>query len=152
MRDAIGANLFGFGVGGLLLIVQLTLIGAFQFFAGDLHWGDVEMAEVAFIQAVGFLVIGLALLLFVLAVFYWVSTAVIVFPFSILSNALNFPSWLAGLIGGSVAGWLVHAGLGSPGVGDSIPLAMEISFLSSSIATGAVTGFMLPRLSGTKVD
>lgn len=151
MTLAVGANLYGFVVGGSLFCVQLITIGIFQFFVGDTRMHGLEEPTFVFIAGISVLLIGAIGLFLVLAILFWLTSVIIVFPFSLLVKVLSVPRWLTGIIGGLIAGSLCFFFLSSPGVGDSIPLMVWISCLSSSIITGAVTGFMLSQLSINKL-
>lgn len=136
---SIGANLYGFAVGCLFFCLQLTAICIFQLSTVERLMPAAEIAM--------FVIVSSMWMIFVLAIFYWFSTIVIVFPFSFLVTAFRIPAWASGIIGASVAGSFCWFFLSSLSVGNNMDLCLRISCLSSSVITGAVTGFMLALLS-----
>jgi hypothetical protein len=141
---SIGANLYGFAAGSSLFFLQLIAIGLFQF-------SNVK-PQVSAAEITMFVMVGSMWMIFILAILYWLSTIVIVFPFLFLVTAFRIPAWVTGVIGASVAGSFCWFFLSRLGVADNMDWSLSISCLSSSVMTGAVTGAMLALLSKKKAN
>ena len=139
---SIGANLYGFAVGSSLFCLQLIAIGIYQLSTAGSQMSAAEIAT--------FVIAGSMWMILALAILYWLSSIVLVFPFSILVTAFRIPAWVTGTVGASVAGSLCLFFLCSLGVGNNMHWSLSISCLSSSVITGAVTGVMLALISKKK--
>jgi len=136
MIQSIGANLYGFTIGGSLFFFQLLLIGAFNFCTGRI--------EMHVLELVVYIIVGVGIL-FNLAVLYWASCILIVLPASWVFRAFPIPTSVAVGIGGIIAG-LICWFLRRHGIGFGTQWLPYFPSFSSSIVTGSATGLMLHRL------
>lgn len=138
MIQSFGATLYGFAFGGSLFFFQLLLIGAFNLYTNQIEMHALELA--------GWCIIGGVGIFFILAVLFWGSCVLIVFPASWLFRAFPLPTSVAVGIGGGIAGLVCWIFLRRHGIGFDTQWPLYFPCFSSSIVTGSATGFMLHRL------
>lgn len=109
---------------------QLFLIGAFDYFTGRIQM-DVP-------SLVGWCIMGGVWIFFNLAVLYWLSCILIVFPASFVFRVFPIPTSVAVGVGGAIGGLICWMQLEF-----NMLWVPCFACLSSSIITGSVTGFML---------
>jgi hypothetical protein len=135
MVQSIGANLYGFVIGGSIFYFQLFLIGAFDYFTGRIQM-DVPTIIV-------WCVMGGIWIFYNMAVLYWVSCILIVFPASFLFRAVTISASVAVGVGGVIGGAICWMLLKKYGYANFMQWPHCLTCLSSSVVTGSVTGLML---------
>ncbi len=138
MSLSIGANIYGFVIGGSMFLLQLALFGMHHFLNSDPH-PDVPMVIL-------WVFLGFAMLVFALAVLFWVSSVILVYPASLVYRRLRIRAKEGGIIGCMAAGLLCWLLLKSPGLGSNMLWQFYWSCLSSSLLAGSITGYVLGKL------
>lgn len=142
MSQSIGANIYGFIIGGSIFLVQLTLFGAHQFFN--------RKPQMDILTIFPWIFGGLVGVVFVLALLFWASSVILVYPASFLFRIFQINARSGAAIGGFIAGLICWVILESPGVEGNTPWQFYYSCLTSSIITGAATGYMLGQITNKK--
>jgi hypothetical protein len=138
MRESIGATLYGFMIGGSVFLLQILLIGIYEYLVGHINMEPLLIAGWCIIIGMG--------LAFIIAVLFWLSCVFVVFPASFLFRALQLSPLIAVGIGGLTGGMICWIFLGNTGYNNYLQWAVYWSCLSSSIVTGSVTSFVLCSL------
>jgi hypothetical protein len=142
MITAIGANIFGFIAGVAVFALHAILIGISK--------PPAIAREVTLPEAIEYLFVGSLGTILILAVLFWLSSVLVVYPAYLILRKIAPPALLVSGLSAFLAVMPVYLFLESPGVGSSLGLAWYSACLCSSLVTGAVTGYMLVHLMKTK--
>jgi len=135
MTTAIGANFYGFLVGGTIFLLQLLLFSVSQPFE--------QFRQIHLPEGIAFLFYGSLAVILVIGLLFWLSSLLVVFPAYLIARHFHPPAILTSILIAMTAVLPCWWFLDSPGVGNNLPWQIYINFLSSSALAGAVTGFML---------
>ena len=138
MATAIGANIYGFSVGGAVFILQLLLFAVLS--------PSEDYAKSNLADGIAFLFFGFLVAALIIGLLFWISSVLVVFPAYLIANVLRPPAFLVSLVSAMIAVLPCWWFLDSPGVGSNLPQSLYLTCLSSPAITGAVTGFMLTWL------
>lgn len=138
MTPAIGANIFGFIAGIIVFALHAIWFGISQ------H-SDIARKFIL-PESIQYLLIGILAIILILGVLFWMSSALLVFPMYLILRTIPLPAFVVSCLSACLAAMPVWFFLESPGVGNNLGVSVYSACISSPLATGAITGYMLVTL------